>query len=145
MRSAMLALAVLAASMTGAAAALPQDAGALNVRDFGAKGDGSTDDTAAIRAAITASGPDTGDRWWQDRIVYLPAGTYRVSDTLLKRYRDGRFGSGLALLGDGPGRTTIRLDDHAPGFQDRSAPRGIVMTTSKLIDTGGSRDYVHKG
>lgn len=141
---------LMLASIAGRAAALPQDAGALNVRDFGAKGDGTTDDTDAIRAAIAASGPDTGDRWWQDRIVYLPAGTYRVSGTLLKRYRgstsnEGRFASGLALLGDGPDRTTIRLADHAPGFDDPAAPRPIVMTTSKLLDTGGSRDYVHKG
>ena len=124
---------------------LPADAGAINVREFGAKGDGKTDDTAALIAAIAASGPDTGDVWWRDRIVYLPAGTYLVSDTLLKRYDGKRFGSGLTLQGEGVDRTIIRLTDHAPGFQDPATPRGIVMTTSKLIDTGGSRDYVGKG
>jgi hypothetical protein len=40
----------------------------VNVFDFGAVGDGSIDDTAAIQAAI-----DTG------RSVYFPAGTYKVS------------------------------------------------------------------
>lgn len=136
---------VLLAIATAPALAPPPDAGALNVRDFGAKGDGSADDTGALLAAIAASGPDTGDRWWQDRIVYLPAGSYRVSGTLLKRYREGRLASGLALLGDGPDRTTIRLADHAPGFGDPADPRAIVMTTSKRLDTGGSRDYAGKG
>ena len=45
----------------------------LNVKDFGAKGDGSTDDTAAIQAALDASAaqgvPD----------VIFPKGTYKVS------------------------------------------------------------------
>ncbi len=124
---------------------LPRDAGAIDVRDFGAKGDGVTDDTAALLAAATASGGDTGVEWWHDRIVFLPAGTYLVSDTLVKRYPNGRFASGLALIGEGPGRTVIRLADRAPGFADRTRPRAVIMTTSKLIDTGGSRDYLGKG
>ena len=53
----------------------PKDAGILNVKDFGAKGDGLKDDTAAIQKALDK---DTGG----GRIVYLPAGTYRVSDGL---------------------------------------------------------------
>ena len=51
----------------------------FNVRDFGAAGNGSTDDTAAITAAIAAAAPSTaptGDT------VFLPAGKYRVSSTL---------------------------------------------------------------
>src|SRR5690348_4087513 len=78
---------------------LPADSGILNVRDYGATGDGRHDDTAAILRAIAASGGDTGTTFWQDRIVYLPNGTYLVSAPLLKRYADGRFGSGLFLVG----------------------------------------------
>lgn len=47
----------------------------LSVRQFGAKGDGTTDDTAAITAAIAAM-PATGCRLW------FPAGTYKVSSTI---------------------------------------------------------------
>lgn len=42
----------------------------INVKSYGAKGDGSTDDTAAIRAAMAAGAGHT---------VYFPAGTYQVS------------------------------------------------------------------
>ena len=122
-------MAVLLATIASAAAqpcptaatcglAFPKDAGAIDVRDFGAKGDGKTDDTAALLAAIAASGPDTGTDLFHDRIVHLPASTYRVSDTLVKRYRTGNFGSGMMLQGEGPGRTIIRLADNAPRFDD---------------------------
>jgi polygalacturonase len=43
----------------------------LNVRDFGATGDGTSDDTDAIQAAINAL-PDPGGT------VYIPSGTYQV-------------------------------------------------------------------
>lgn len=46
----------------------------LNVMDFGAKGDGQTDDTAAIRQAI-AEVPTGG-------VVYLQAGVYRITQPL---------------------------------------------------------------
>jgi hypothetical protein len=53
-------------------------AGIYNVRDYGAKGDGVTDDTAAIRAAMAAAF-GRGSRY---NTIYLPNGTYVVSDTL---------------------------------------------------------------
>ncbi|CAL9302711.1 glycosyl hydrolase family 28-related protein [Streptomyces sp. SudanB91_2054] len=46
----------------------------LNVKDYGAQGDGDTDDTVAIQAALAAC-PMGG-------IVYLPAGAYRTSAPL---------------------------------------------------------------
>lgn len=48
---------------------LPVPGGAVNVRDFGAVGDGATDDLGAITQAIAAA-PQNG-------AVYFPAGTYR--------------------------------------------------------------------
>ncbi|MFD2762920.1 right-handed parallel beta-helix repeat-containing protein [Micromonospora eburnea] len=63
-----------------AAAAAPDRApfvanGALviDVRDHGARGDGTTDDTAALQAALNAG---------KGQIVYLPPGTYPVSTML---------------------------------------------------------------
>lgn len=131
-----------------ARAQIPADAGAINVRDHGAVGDGVHDDTAAILSAIGAAGPDTGPNFWQTRIVYLPKGTYRVSRPLTKRYANGRFGSGLWLVGESRAGTIIRLADRAPGFQDSGRPRGVIVTNSKLLDgnaTSGGKDYEGKG
>ena len=124
------------------------DSGALNVRDFGAKGDGRNDDTRALIAAIAAAGEDTGPAFWRTRVVYLPPGTYLVSQPLVKRYAEGRFGSGMVLVGASPATTTIRLADHTKGFGNPDAPRGVIMTTAKLLDgnpTSGGKDYTHKG
>jgi hypothetical protein len=132
----------------GVAETPPADAGVLNVRDFGAKGDGVTDDTKALIAAIDAAGPDTGPNFWRTRIVYLPPGTYLVSDTLTHHYANGGFASGMSLRGASPSNTVIRLRDHAPGFGDPGTPRGVIMTTAKLLDgspTSGGKDYTHKG
>ncbi|HEY3418074.1 MAG TPA: glycosyl hydrolase family 28-related protein, partial [Armatimonadota bacterium] len=55
----------------------------MNVKTFGAKGDGVTDDTAAIQRAFNRV-TDTTD--WNynlhNRVVYFPAGTYRITRTL---------------------------------------------------------------
>lgn len=46
-----------------------------DVRHYGAKGDGTTDDTAAINAAIAAANATGG-------VVHMPAGTYKVTAPL---------------------------------------------------------------
>ena len=57
------------------------------VHDFGAKGDGRADDTAAIQSAIDAArGAGHG------AIAYLPTGRYRVSRTLTVTGRDYTVG-----------------------------------------------------
>src|SRR5262249_14308670 len=51
-----------------------------NVKDFGAVGNGSNDDTAAIQAAVNwNSGPDRGT-------IYFPPGTYVVSRPITFNY-----------------------------------------------------------
>lgn len=56
----------------------------LNVKDYGAKGDGTTDDTAAIQAAIDAATAAATADASNPRTtpVYLPAGRYMVSATI---------------------------------------------------------------
>lgn len=91
----------------------------LNVKDFGAKGDGSTDDTAAIQAAIdyaVAAGR---------RSVYFPAGTYIVTSPLHAQVETGTttvggstknryaYGMGLTLRGEQVGKTVLRKTGQA--------------------------------
>jgi nitrous oxidase accessory protein NosD len=94
----LLALLTGAASAVGASAKPPEASpnpygppGALDVRAFGARGDGVQDDTAALQAALDAGAGKT---------VYVPPGTYLV---FADGYRDGGRGglvprSGTRLL-----------------------------------------------
>eukprot|EP00043_Microstomoeca_roanoka_P018214 m.193711 g.193711 ORF g.193711 m.193711 type:complete len:682 (-) comp16783_c2_seq13:216-2261(-) len=79
-----------------------------NAKDFGAKGDGVTDDTVALQHALTdGRSPQFSTK--TPLVVYLPPGTYLVSDTLdLYFYTH--------LIGNYKCRPTIRLQDNSPGF-----------------------------
>jgi len=49
---------------------------AFNVKEYGAAGDGATNDATALQAAIDAAGVSGG-------VVFFPAGAYRVNSTLV--------------------------------------------------------------
>jgi len=60
-----------------------------NVRDYGAKGDGVNDDTAAINAAITDGGRcgvGCDSSTLSPALVYFPQGTYLISQPLVQYY-----------------------------------------------------------
>lgn len=61
----------------------------INVKDYGAKGDGSTDDTDAIASALAAATVAGGGR------VYMPTGTYIVSHMIDIPSRVSLFGAGI--------------------------------------------------
>ena len=100
-----LVLLVLAASVSAAAETFDRlpvfdwDPGSdwIDVKSFGAKGDGRTDDTAALQAAF--------DRLDNGVVIYLPAGTYRITDTLAWRGQKTRL-TNTAVIGCGE-RTQI--------------------------------------
>jgi Pectate lyase superfamily protein len=56
----------------------------FNVKDFGAKGDGSTDDTVAIQAAVDAAIVASGTNVLRSTppVVYFPSGRYMISSTI---------------------------------------------------------------
>ncbi|KAK4133566.1 glycoside hydrolase family 55 protein [Trichocladium antarcticum] len=61
-----------------------------NVRDFGAKGDGSTDDTTAINAAISSGercgGYACAGSTTTPAVVYFPPGTYLITAPIVNFY-----------------------------------------------------------
>ncbi|MCW2638833.1 MAG: hypothetical protein JWP76_1139 [Dactylosporangium sp.] len=101
----------------------------VNVKvTYQAKGDGSTDDTAALQKAITEN---------PGRTLYLPAGTYLVSKALEARDKAGRWQSGLRIVGEQRNSTVIRLKDRAAGFGDHWSPRPLLRTGAASIDGVG--------
>lgn len=66
----------------------------LNVQEMGAVGDGATNDTVAIQAAITLA-LNGGPR------VYIPKGTYAISGVTVR-------GSNVAIRGDGATQTILK-------------------------------------
>src|SRR3569833_1001385 len=85
-----------------------------NVMDYGAKGDGISDDAAAIQKAID-TGDSSGTRaagrsfgmTGQPAVVYFPPGTYAVKSTISNRV-------GTILMGDPTNRPIIKA---ASGFK----------------------------
>jgi hypothetical protein len=90
------------ATAEGATTALTVSARAaqfISVKDFGAKGDGVTDDTAAIQAAIDCAIYKNAALDTSLGNVLIPAGTYKVSDTIHFGY--GTTFTGVVVEGQG--------------------------------------------
>jgi hypothetical protein len=84
----------------------------VSVKDFGAKGDGSTDDTAAFKTAL-ASGKN----------VYIPVGIYIISETLYFKNQVIK-GGGIAPL---PSLGTILAISHSEPALKYDASAGYSM------------------
>jgi hypothetical protein len=83
----------------------------VNVKDFGALGDGKTDDTQAIKEAIA-----------KHKNVYLPTGWYRVTEPIKLR-------EGTNLIGLHPFATQIIIDESESNFSGFGAPVPIVESS----------------
>src|SRR6266508_5750596 len=83
-----------------------------NVKDFGAKGDGVTDDTAAIQAALNALKDTTNNPW---STLYFPAGTYRITQQLTTARAAHNDYLGAQLIGEDPSTTKILWGGAAGG------------------------------
>jgi hypothetical protein len=94
-----------------------EDQDAVNVKDFGAKGDGATDDTEAFRAAIAAS----------DK-VFLPGGQYVLSGTLRLRSNTHVFGFNRSFVSLGSG-------DHRRGSGQEQASQADTFVVETVKDT----------
>jgi Pectate lyase superfamily protein/F5/8 type C domain len=120
----------------------PADAKIVNVKEapYFAKGDGVTDDHAALQAAIR-------DYEGKLRMIYLPAGIYRVSQPLVCRDNNipaGTQRNGLTWIRGASRETSIiRLDDGV--LTNLSQPRHLLYTGYFRFNdgSGNSADWFH--
>ncbi len=123
-----LSITVKAPILTNQNVVFPSDAGIVNVLDYGAKGDGITDDTKAIQAALNAF-------LSSNRIVYLPNGKYLVSDILRwgpssTRSNCSNCWKRIVMMGQTREGVVIKLKDNSSGYQGTSdgQRKGVIWT-----------------
>jgi hypothetical protein len=89
---------------------LPPVAEWSNAHELGVVGDGKADDTVALQGAINSH-----------RVVYLPLGVYKVSNTIQLR-------TDTVLIGLQPSLTQIALADETPGYRGVGEPKALVRS-----------------
>ena len=94
----------------------PDDPRAISVKGVG---DGRTDDTDAVQQAIDSARDKTGHG-----VVFLPAGRYRLSRSIL-------VPPGVRIFGVGATRPVFVLGPNTPGFQ-----KGVG---TMIVFTGGDQ------
>ena len=93
-------------------AALPPIDSWVNLRSLGVKGDGVSDDTAAMQKAID-----------EHRVLYVPMGRYVVSNTL-------HLKPNSVLIGLHPSMTQFDILDGTAAFQGPGAPVPLLETST---------------
>jgi len=108
----------------------------INVRDWGAKGDGVTDDTAAIQAAIEYGRLLTNSFFCAGAQIFIPAGTYYIGSPPLifgwtATTRSQRSAGSLSIMG--AGRDATILKGNSSGFLVRKN-EGNASQLANLTD-----------
>ncbi len=121
----------------------------VNVKDFGATGNGTTDDTNAFKDAelalpLNAYGGAVGGG-----IINIPAGTYLITSWSpalknLKVVGAGQYNS--TIKGSGAGDYTIRLTNQTRGvWENLSIDGGGVKAAALQIGTGDCSGFIFEG
>src|SRR5262245_9286464 len=80
-------------------------------RDYGAVGDGQKDDTAALQKALDALRREDRKRF----VLYLPAGTYRITHTLVLLRERHNEAKDISIIGEDPAKTVVLWDGPSGG------------------------------
>jgi Pectate lyase superfamily protein len=113
-----------------------------NVKDFGAAGDGVTDDTAAIQAAINyaqnnISPPGLTTSATGPGCVYFPAGAYKVTDELLVTYKISVLGEGQSEYSYGSRLFQTTVDKHLFNLSPTGPGTSFSIEKMVMANTAG--------
>jgi hypothetical protein len=109
----------------------------VSVKDFGATGDGVTDDTVAVQACVDAAKNGT------NKNIYIPAGTYLVShiDMIGLAY------SNLTFIGEGQPTFKFKLPPGGrvliPGYPDPTFARSSLADGIFVLDANVAAQYTN--
>jgi Pectate lyase superfamily protein len=106
---------------------------ARNVKSYGAKGDGVSDDTQAFLDALN-QGRDSHPPFLSAAAVYVPPGTYLIKKTLIL-WRQ------TLLFGEWTDPPTLVLAPDSPDFQDPSNPKPFLVTAGGYNVRAYSTDW----
>mgnify|MGYP005990798245 CR=1 FL=1 len=139
LQSPLTAAALMSTRSTASNVRIGPDVRVRNVKDFGAKGDGVTDDTEAFNRATRADDPWS---WEMLASIIVPAGRYRIDGTVFLRKGQSLIGDGLSTYIDaakGTGSVFImgRRRGGSRGIED---PGGLPVRVEKFIGLGGVAD-----
>lgn len=104
----------------------------INVKDYGAVGNGTTDDTSAIQSAINAS--------TTNGVVYFPDGTYKTTAPL-RLPQSGQ----IALVGNHVSTVTIKKTTNTNGTTPNRQARNNSVIDSFVVDSILSVDHPDNG
>jgi len=106
-----------------------------NVKDYGATGDGVSNDTVAIRNCINAANNATGTK-----TVYFPAGTYLVNHIPITAIKGGSSGHGAKFLDKAPADLIFEGDGAAKSILKRN-PIGGADSRVATMDQGNNTPF----
>ncbi len=100
----------------------------INAKDFGAVGDGVTNDTAALQAAITAA---AGGK------LYITEGTYLTGALTIS--------SALSIEGDGYGKTVLKASASAGSLNLLTSSVGNISISNLTVDLNNTANTIAAG
>jgi hypothetical protein len=116
----------------------------ISVRDFGATGDGSTDDAAAIQQAIDAAkAAVSGYALDRKPRVFFPAGRYRLASGLVLEPRGGNTGTDrVSFAGVGRHSSTLLPDSGVSALTLSCGEGGLEGIVLEQLGVEGGADGI---